>query len=303
MFMARHPASPDPDRSESTPHGSPPPGFLSALDAAERLGISLRHFKKRVAASPIDGAIAHGPSAKKYYPEGAIEDLIIEGADEEQQAAVAALMKQTAVSAREVFEAGNKALAAGVAAVAGVVPFLLTELERQGKALKDAQTDTLEALKLTRDLIIEQAKLEAERVKQEADQTLQIDRNKTMLEGVRTLAPVAKAAIARSLHMPELVRDAEGETVSKLVNSLDEKTRDELLEALDDETRDALTNVFGYADGKAHLKENLNVLRKLRENPALLQKLAPKLTTEQQAALMSIFAEKGDEEKKKAPKD
>lgn len=86
--------------------------WLTAPEAAERLGITRRHFQRIIAVTPIPGTKQEGN--RKLYPGGSIDELVVDDHGDEQQSAMSALMREVARAAKEVH--GSAALALDSAA-------------------------------------------------------------------------------------------------------------------------------------------------------------------------------------------
>lgn len=138
--------------------GSPPPdGYVTRAMAAERLNISVRHFKRLEQESPIPGTVTdgEGPTARKLYPENEIDDLLVEGADEELRGAISALVKQAAQAATEVHKSAQLAINAGVAALQGTdarTLSLIEELDRMRKHCGTLEKNALAFWELMRSM-------------------------------------------------------------------------------------------------------------------------------------------------------
>lgn len=307
------------DSTEKT-NGAPPPGasavpMLNSIEAAARLGVSLRTFQ-RMRSKRSEGIPGQVTVAGKFGPEWAFPvdaiDAIANRGEEDLEPPVdtvdqaqAALMREVVAASKVVHQTAADAIRAGVEAIKGTdhrTSLLLQELTRAGDVVKDSQTMALEAVRLVRDLIIEGAKLEAETIKQTADQSIRIQRTRVAERGVNLFAPIIKKGLARAIGAPGLAVEAEAETLAAVVEDLQRDGKvPALVEVFDDEQRDAIDLLMAAAIGKDKIRA---ALKKLKDSttPEQAIKLGSILNQRQQTAFASLFEFAEDDEPAKESK-
>lgn len=278
--------------------------MLTAGQAAERLGMSVRAFRKlRARRGTIDGSrIIKGEWA---FPATSVEVLASEVADDGEltmEDASEVLLREllnaskelhvhVARALKEVQEANAAAMTAAVETIKGTdarTKLLVDEIARQGQVNADSQKQTLETFALMKELIIGMAEVEATRIKAEADQTIRVERTKVAAHGMRLLAPVVKAGMARALRAPAIERDAQSETLLQLFRSMTEEKRAKLVGVLDEQQREAFETLTMYAVAHETIGESLKTLKD-RMTPEQAAALSGVLSQNEMGAVMSLF--------------
>lgn len=218
---------------------TPPPRahYLSAAESAERLGITVRHFKKRIAQSPIEGVILDGAgaSARKLYPESAIDELLIESAEEETQSAIASIMKHAALvqveinkSATPLLQSVQLAIDAGVSALQGTDPrtqALIEENKRLREHAAELEKNALGFWELMREMHdTHTAEMKAAAVR-ERDRILENSRH----EG---LSRAFEMALPGLIHRVAPSRETEKSILAKVIEVLPAPVREQIMPAL-----------------------------------------------------------------------
>jgi len=113
---------------------------LTRQEAAERLGVSVRTFKRHEKENPFDEGASwtegKGPTARRMYDPEAIDAILLEEGAEEQQSALSALMRETARASVEIHKSAAIAIKAGVEAVQGTdarTKILVRQLKRASR--------------------------------------------------------------------------------------------------------------------------------------------------------------------------
>jgi hypothetical protein len=113
---------------------------LTRQEAAEKLGVSVRTFKRHEKENPFDEGQSwtegKGPSARRMYDPAAIDSVLLEEGAEEQQSALAALMRETSRASVEIHKSAAIAIKAGVDAIQGTDPrtkILVRQLKRASR--------------------------------------------------------------------------------------------------------------------------------------------------------------------------
>jgi len=137
----------------SDTRGPVPAGYLTRVQAAERLGVSVRTFQKYENENPIEGMKTEGdgPKARRLYPEEVIDRLVIEDAAEEQQGAMSALLREVARASKEIHLSAQVAIESGVRALKGTdtrTKSLRRELRRMSKSNRMHEKDKLKLWEL-----------------------------------------------------------------------------------------------------------------------------------------------------------
>ena len=297
------------------PPKEPAETMLTTAEAAKRLGVTVRHFRKmRSARGTIPGAqLVNGEWA---FPASAV-DALDDGDDDDapltMQDASARLLQELLKASKELHVSVANAMkegqaSAGLAMTAAVktiegtdarTKLLIEEMTRQGEASARAQAQSIETFSLMKDLILGMAEVEASKIKADADQTIRVERIKVASRGVQLFAPIVKAGLARARGAPALARDAQSETVLEVIQGL-EKSPEKLArlsEILDQEQLAAVGFLIDYANGHKMLPAALKTL-KSRMMPEQLAALSGVLNQEQLAAVASLFEAADDDDPK-----
>lgn len=280
--------------------------YLTTSEACERLGMTTRNFRLlRKRLGPIEGQTI--VSGSLTFPSDALDEWYrrYDGAASDDDLPTvedgeAALLREAVNGAKQIMSAlpqmlgaAQQAIDAAVSAVKGTDPrteIILKLNERLSQREESAQKLLLETLELVRDLIIEQGKLEAERIKSDADQTIRIEKTRLAAKGIQQFAPIAKAGMARFLGLPAVAREAQAETVLEVVRSLKEKP-DKLIQLqaiLSADQLGAVGSLLGFAEGHEKLAEALDIIRRdmtPERRDALMQVLDDRELT----AIASLF--------------
>ena len=174
--------------------GETPRVGLTRKEAAERLGVSEKTFKRHEKENPIEGVWTegNGPSARRMYPVEAIDQLLLEEQEESAADGVAAMMREAARSQAEINRSSAVATDAAVRVLSGLVPFV----QEFGVQLKSAVTraDRAEAARLEAwSLLDEVQHLRGEELiadaKKQAAEILSRERTRWMVESFRDAWP------------------------------------------------------------------------------------------------------------------
>ena len=297
--------SPDPRKTNGTSTT-----LVTTEQACKELGITTRYFRmlrKRLGTiegqTMVDGAWVFPLEALKQWHaryDGAEEDE-----PETLEEGQAALMREVVNASKQVFATAQVAITAAVDAIKGTdhrTDSLIKELERMSNVAKDAHTMTIETVKLVRDLIVDQAKMEGESLVKAADQTVRVERTKVAAQGIRMFAPIVKTGLARVLGNASLAREAQSETVLEVIKSLkdDPKKLTELQQVLSEKQLEAVSSLLSFAEGHSNLGEALKVLKSEMTGERMTA-LSRILTDRQLTAIGSLFDEEDDEKSEPEP--
>jgi hypothetical protein len=259
--------------------------FLTLAEAASRLGLQVRGFQKmRARLKGIPGQkMVPGPHGAAWvFPEESIDALAAQGETEEDDDATAAILREHGRAVKDI-------LSAAVEAITGVVPLVLKHAEQMGHRVDAAETKSIEAVEALAEAMIGLAKVEAEGLRAQGDQTVRLKQVEAAHEGFRLLTPVAKVGIARLFRMSAVAQDGQAEAVTAIVRRLvsqpDRLAR--LKGVLDDEQWAAVGDLIGAVEGQRNMRKALGILKRLRpEQGVQIQEI---LDEKELAALSQIL--------------
>ena len=253
----------------------------------------------------------HGP--EWAFPVEAIEALANRADDrqlEEEppidnaEQGMAALMREVVSASKMVHATAAEAIRAAVEAIKGTdhrTSLILQENKRLGEVAESSQRMAIDAVTLVKDLIIAGANLEAESIKSTADQTIRVERTKVAARGIPLFGPIVKKGLAHALGAKGIEVDAQGETVTAVMEDLRKDGKLEAIgEVLDEEQRNAVELVMGATIGRDEVKRALRLL-KSRMTPEQGIKLSGILSERQMTAIGSLFEFADEDEEKPEP--
>jgi DNA-binding transcriptional MerR regulator len=171
-----------------------PEGFYTRKEAAKACGVSFTTFRRWEKENEIEGVKIEGdgPNARRLYPIKEIEELEFEDAQEERDAIITSMIKETAKAATEIHRSSKLAIDAAVQALQGTDPRTVALFEELNRLREHTRTLEEKGL-LVWDLLHKMheariAELEAI-ARRERDQIVSTGRQDMMIDSFRMAWP------------------------------------------------------------------------------------------------------------------